>query len=409
MKHVYKITPVALYDVRGLESWLEDMARRGLVLKRLRPIRSTFERGPARSLRYRAEPCKRVMDDEPPQAMLDLYQDFGWDFVCDVNNELLIFATGDENAPEPHSDPELQGALWKKLYRSRRRIFFFELAVTLLLLFGTPYLLFREGMPVLTLLTTTAPILIVYLVFFLVTLPNYWADTQRLGLLVKQLEEGVPLDHRSAYPRRRWQEIVNLVVVITLLAAILTVQNILPLTGGNVRPLEELTAFTPLSLAQVEGEGFVPAHYLYDLDGAGKVIHKDYANFCDLEHYMLCRDRWEVVQTGSIDPENWNRMEIHWYSLPGWLYGLSAPLARELLDDAMRLDRDIWWTEEDRSRVWTVKFYSREDAALLATASNGPGGFQIAAAASGNRAVLATYTGNGDLAEHLDEIVTMVK
>ncbi len=252
MKHVYKITPVSLYDVRGLESWLEDMARRGLVLKRLRPIRSTFERGPARNLRYRAEPCKRVMDDEPPQAMLDLYQDFGWDFVCDVNNELLIFATGDENAPEPHSDPELQGALWKKLYRSRRRIFFFELAVTLLLLFGTPYLLFREGMPVLTLLTTTAPILIVYLVFFLVTLPNYWADTQRL-------------------------------------------------------------------------------------------------------------------------------------------------------------DRDIWWTEEDRSRVWTVKFYSREDAALLATASNGPGGFQIAAAASGNRAVLATYAGNGDLAEHLDEIVTMVK
>ena len=159
----------------------------------------------------------------------------------------------------------------------------------------------------------------------------------------------------------------------------------------------------------MEGEGFVPAHYLSDLDGAGKVIHKDYANFCDLEHYMLCRDRWEVVQTGSIDPENWNRMEIHWYSLPGWLYGLSAPLARELLDDAMRLDRDIWWTEEDRSRVWTVKFYSREDAALLATASNGPGGFQIAAAASGNRAVLATYTGNGDLAEHLDEIVTMVK
>ena len=28
MKHVYKITPVSLYDVRGLESWLEDMARR---------------------------------------------------------------------------------------------------------------------------------------------------------------------------------------------------------------------------------------------------------------------------------------------------------------------------------------------------------------------------------------------
>lgn len=251
MKRVYKLTPVSLYDIRGLESWLEDMARRGLELKKLRPVCSTFARRPAQAARFRAEPLRHGLDGEPPQAMLDLYQDFGWDYVCDTP-ELLIFSTQDPQAPEPHSDPALQGALWKKLYRSKRRFFFFELAITLLLLFGVPYFLFHDDTPLLTLLTTTAPILIVYLVFFLVTLPNYWADTQRL-------------------------------------------------------------------------------------------------------------------------------------------------------------DRDIWWTEEDRSRVWTVKFYSREDAALLATASNGPGGFQIAAAASGNRAVLATYTGNGDLAEHLDEIVTMVK
>ena len=33
MNRVYKLTPVSQYDVSGLESWLEDQARRGLILK----------------------------------------------------------------------------------------------------------------------------------------------------------------------------------------------------------------------------------------------------------------------------------------------------------------------------------------------------------------------------------------
>ena len=228
-----------------------------------------------------------------------------------------------------------------------------------------------------------------------------WADVQRLGLLVKQLEAGVPLDHRSGYPQRRWGEIVNLALAVSLLVSIIVIQNILPLTGGDIHPLQELTAFTPLSLARVEGEGYVPHAFA--------PYGKDYANFCDLNHYLLCWNQWKVVQTGSIDPGDWQRMEIQWYHLPGWLSSLAAPLARELLEDAMDLDRDIWWTEEDENQVWTVNYYLRDDTALLAVAGNGPGGFQIAAAASGTRAVLVTYTGTGDLSAHLGEIAGMVQ
>lgn len=398
--NVCKITPVSVYDVRGLESWLEDMARRGLFLKRLRPTFSTFQRGPAQALRYRVEPCRRIMDDTLPQAMLDLYQDFGWDFVCDANSELLVFSTQDPEAPEPHSDLELQGALWKKLYRSKRRGFFFILTLTLALLVGLPVFLFGKGAPVLTLLTTTAPILIVYLVFFLVTLPGYWAEAQRLGLIVKQLEEGVPLDHRSAYPRRRWSEIATLVTTLVLFAAVFTTQNILPLTGGGARPLEDLTAFPALSLAGVEGEGYVPDTFV--MEG------RDYANFCDLEHYLLCWNQWDVVQTGDIEPEGWVRMEINWYDLPAPLAFLSAPLARELLDSAMGLDQDIWWTD-NAGAAWTVEYIPHPEAGFLAAARREDGGFQVAAVSMGDRAAVVRYTGRGNLADHLDEIVDMVK
>ena len=398
--NVCKITPVSVYDVRGLESWLEDMARRGLFLKRLRPAFSTFQRGPAQPLRYRVEPCRRIMDDTPPQAMLDLYQDFGWHFVCDANSELLVFSTQDPEAPEPHSDPELQGALWKKLYRSKRRGFLFILVVTLALLVLLPVFLFGKGAPTLTLLTTTAPVLIVYLVFFLVTLPGYWAEAQRLGLIVKQLEEGVPLDHRSAYPRRRWSEIATLVTTLVLFAAVITVQNILPLTGGGVRPLEDLTAFPALSLAEVEGEGYVPD--IFVMEG------RDYANFCEPSHYLLCWNQWDVVQTGDIEPEGWVRMEINWYDLPAPLSFLSAPLARELLDSAMGLDQDIWWTD-NAGAAWTVEYIPHPEAGFLAAARREDGGFQVAAVSMGDRAAVVRYTGRGSLTDHLDEICNMVK
>lgn len=406
MKRTYKITPVSVYDVRGLESWLEDMARRGLFLKRLRPVFSTFERGPAQPLRYRLEPCRRIMDDAPPQAMLDLYQDFGWDCICDVNSELLVFATRDPDAPEPHSDPELQGQLWKKLYRSKRRGFLFILAVTLALLVWLPVFLFGKGAPTLTLLTTTAPILIVYLVFFLVTLPGYWAEAQRLGLIVKQLEEGVPLDHRSTYPRRRWSEIATLVTTLVLFAAVFTVQNILPLTGGGVRPLEDLTAFPALDLTRLEGRALEFRGYSTERYIGGELRTVNYSNFCEQSHYLLCWNQWDVIQTGDIDPEGWVRMEINWYSLPAPLSFLSAPLARELLDSAMGLNQDIWWTD-DSAAAWTVDYIPR--SGFLAVARRESGGFQVAAVSMGGRAAVVRYTGQGNLADHLDEIVDMVK
>lgn len=114
MNRVYKLTPVSMYDVRGLEGWLEDMARRGLFLKRLRPAFSTFVRGAARPARYRVEPFRHWREDEPPKDMLELYQDFGWTLAGETT-ELLLFTTQDPDAPEPHSDPELQGWMWKKL------------------------------------------------------------------------------------------------------------------------------------------------------------------------------------------------------------------------------------------------------------------------------------------------------
>ena len=400
MKRVYQITPVSLYDVRGVESWLEDMALRGLALKRIRPLFSTFEEGPARKTRYRAEPCRLSWGAEPPQAMLDLYRDFGWDCVCQTNSELLIFSTQDPNAPEPHSDPALQSHLWKKLYKAQRRSFLSQLAALFGLLWLLSMVLLAEHMPVHTFLTTIALLIVLEMVLMIFLLAASWADVERLALLVRQLEQNIPLEHHAVYLPRRWGPALFYLLFFLLLMGIFFSNIILPFSRDWLQPLDALTAFPRLTLESLEGKNYHPR----TLQERGR----DYANFCDRERYPLCPEYWRVVQSGRIEPENWTRLELEWYRLPGWLSFLAAPLAKEQLEVHMGLDQDIWWSSGENA-VWTVDYIPWDGVDFLAVARSEVGGFQLAAASAGKRAVTVRYTGGGNLAEHLEEIAAMVR
>ena len=124
MKTVRKLTPVSPYDIQGLESWLQDMAREGLYLTKYRNSFCTFTRKAPGAVRYRVEYCKpdRRGPVSPPQALIDLYQDFGWTYVCPAAGaSMSIFFTDDPQAEEPHTDPPLQGELVDQMARSQRK------------------------------------------------------------------------------------------------------------------------------------------------------------------------------------------------------------------------------------------------------------------------------------------------
>ena len=152
----------------------------------------------------------------------------------------------------------------------------------------------------------------------------------------------------------------------------------------------------------MEGERFDPHSVV--MDG------KDYANFCTVNHYLLCPNQWKAVQTSGTAMDGWIRMEIQWYDLPSWLFRLSAFLAQELFHSTMRLDDNIWWTNTSGA-VWTADYISHGDVSFLAVArcDNRDTSFQLAAAACRDKVVLVKYTGDGDLGTHLDKIVDMVQ
>lgn len=408
MKRIRKFTPVSMYDAQGLESWLEDMAKQGLFLKKYGAVWCVFERGAARALRCRVEPVRERDSDDllGRSPMKELYQDFGWSCTASIGNAMFLFSTEDENAPELHTDPELQSGLWKKLYRQARRSFRFQLFLLAVIIAALCAQLWNGGF-ILSLITSTTPIMLLCLPLFLFQLPGDWAELQKLALMVKQLESGVPLDHRTFYPRRRRGELVSLVLALILLLGMFTVQYALPFTGGGIRPLADQTAFPTLTLERLEGQALEERGYTREKVVDGETVTVNYSNFSERNHYLLCWNQWNITQTGAIKPDDWHRLEIQWYNLP--LPFLAVPLAQELLDDAMGLKSNVWWTSpEEGGVVWTVDYYPHFDDRFLAVARDDRG-FQIAAVSRGGKAAIVKYTGNGDLADHLDEIMAMVQ
>ena len=406
MNTVYRLTPVEPFDLAGVESWLEDMAGQGLYLKRFRPLFSSFTRGAPRRVRYRVEYVPDLWpDDEVPGNLFDLYEEMGWDYVGSIGGErsLLLFRARTAHATEPHTDPPLQGELLGKLARRLRRNFIL-VCVLLGIALGIPlYSIFSSGTPWLELVQESALFLVfLYGVFLFFSLPSEFQDWRRMSKLARSLRQGTPLTHKIPYKNRSRRNLASFLFFSILLVLLLFAQYILPFTGGSARSLDKLEDFTVLSIQSLEGEGYRPGSFV--ADGV------DYANFCDRERYLLAPTAWETVQSGTWDNDLWVRLEVDWYR--PLFSSMARPLAADLLKDAIKLDESVWWDADAwwtqaQTEGWTVTEYTPEGMDYLAVARREGSPFQIAAAAGNGRAVVARYTGHGDLEEHLEELIQM--
>lgn len=214
MKLIYKVAPVSAYDVRGMESWLEDMARRGLHVRQCQIRSCSFEPGLPRQTRYRIEPC-RTQGEEIPRSMVALYRDFGWELVCDLYLDLALFSSQDPDASELHTDPELLGELFQNVYRSKRwwawsyllgDIFITTNSLWRLSFYLHPQSLSSTWAPPLIFL----PIFAFLSIFIVVRNLLHWSDLRHLSRTVRQLKAGIPLEHRAPCPKRRWINWISL-------------------------------------------------------------------------------------------------------------------------------------------------------------------------------------------------------
>jgi hypothetical protein len=86
-KYRYRIPPCPAYDIPGMESWLEDLAAKGLHLSKdgFFGLLTSFEEGPPKKERFRLEPTDRkggLFSEEydPEDEQVQLLHQMGWTY-----------------------------------------------------------------------------------------------------------------------------------------------------------------------------------------------------------------------------------------------------------------------------------------------------------------------------------------
>ena len=117
-----KICYFDLADIYQEQNWLEDMARKGLLLTYTGYLIYDFAYGEPTERRYRILPEKRKKIE---QEELDIYESCGWTCVRGTHAS-TVFYTDDQNVPEPFTD-----AVTEKKYYVKRLLYTFITTIAL--------------------------------------------------------------------------------------------------------------------------------------------------------------------------------------------------------------------------------------------------------------------------------------
>lgn len=123
MKKIRKILPLSIYDIPGIETWLEEQANLGLFPVFLNSW-TTFTPTGIPGTRFRLV-VKTGKEDELSLEQQELFQKAGWRYAYSVSRIYFLFYTTDPEAAEVYSDRESRGfslePLQKRMISCRRR------------------------------------------------------------------------------------------------------------------------------------------------------------------------------------------------------------------------------------------------------------------------------------------------
>ena len=223
-KYTIRMSPCPVYDIAGMEAWLEEMAQKGLVLCNYMMGLAVFEKREPVHVRYQMAllPYEPLMEKGIPTAqgeMIALCEEYGWSYIT-KRGRFGIFVTEDANARMLYSDAELESAEYEELRRSENSALHSNL---LWLLIIAPLMLFKDNMLQSCLMIGTE---LYILVFAAMTwhVVNNIRNIIQLRKLEGQLKSGESLrdcriaQHSMAYRAYILVPIVCFILIVVLLA-----------------------------------------------------------------------------------------------------------------------------------------------------------------------------------------------
>lgn len=286
---VYRLVPCPCYEVEACESWLTDMAARGLFVEKLGLTLARFHRGTPCTVRYRLTAARLkggwldMVPTEPISTEKALYAESGWQFIC-AQQEFFLYACEDPCAPELHTDPAVQ-ALSLKMARRSAWWSFLGAIVVLALQFA----LNGQGRLVRLLVELPALSLCLCLYFFTALLLTA-LDLYHILALSRRLRRGYAPDHRKNWhPTARVNRILRgissgTLVLVFVLCIVLFVQ------AGSDPTIENC-------------QGQLPFATLADLADGTVLPDEDEAfghNSLEVRHSLLAPTIMEYYESGRV-------------------------------------------------------------------------------------------------------------
>lgn len=411
MKKIRKMLPVSIYDLSGLETWLEEQAKAGLF-----PVFMnswvTFTPTALPGTRFRLEP-REGDGDSPGPEMLEKCREAGWDFALTVGSLYYLFYTTRPGVSELCFDDRGRMEYMARIERRSRRSRLIGWAVFLLTaalgLWGLLHFQSRFDVqpdpfarwPLILLYLFKTTVLIMAAALLLI----YRQSRQDRRAMRKSSRVSEKL-RRKVSPSR-WAAVGNILVMALA---------VLVLIGGLCRALE----LNPLDHIAMEK------------------FRRPYVDIQELESREVTpwEELFQEAPPGG-QPENYGRLRFSllspcWYSVTQEAYGtegtesrIFSPLPEEGQAYAPDLDmtcftllipamaRPVALAQLDEYRLVNLRWSYEEldvpglDFAILAEEPEGI--WQMAALGRGGRVAVFRYAGEEKLEEHMELLASMVE
>lgn len=389
MKLVRKLLPVNIYDVAQTESYLENMARKGLFLKKIGTF-AYFEKGKSENISYRLEPITRA-EKKPSEEMLNYYEDYGWEYVCTIAKLFHIYRSKDEEPVEIHTDPILQGYTYDYLNK-RLKLYswlcclMLPLAIILLVIpfFNDHPLLFAIKFGQIT-YQIPSFLLCIFAIYSMIT------NRRKVKEILKQLKLGVPMSHKEKYkPKYFTYVFLTIIIVMSGMHIFSSFYSLSQMWDKNLYEYEG--KLPTINLEKIENnDNFIKEKDYYK--------DKDYNSFISHEWSQLAPNMYEIHEEGIVKGETWEdgsgeyspSLNTDFYELQ--FKFLAEPLIEELISDKL----DFYGFE---SIVYEEISDTNFDKAVIVKTKH----VQMLFAIKDNKVINMSYYGYKELKDFVDDI-----
>lgn len=395
----YKIIPVSFYDIPAIEGWLSENAAKGWFLVRFRRSFAEFEKGEPQTARYRIEPAV-AKNRKAAEEQRDALEQGGWNFITPYRNYFHVYASADDAAEEPHTDPAVQSLTYDAVCRrsGSAAAFFVIATLAILSILIAGYAI--SDWPVLLAVESTFTVQLLLILVYILLAIRLLEESSGYRRLKKQLKIGFPPDRENT---RKKSSLPALILNLAALAlAALTCALVLKtLSGGRTRdiPTAQQTGSIPdfILLEDMERPG---------LKLGGSLAGADLNNTITYNWSFLAPVSCQVSQSGTYTDRTWESssleyspsLQIRYYELRyTWL---SVPLLEDLLYRyAEHALYGASLTRQDRDIPGLKRAVTLSDGA----------GTSFLFACSGRKVIMMQYYGEENLEDQLPAVADQLK